>query len=158
MLAPSLPRDVEILALHNSERRRIGVPAMHWDPALAASARAYAHVLASSGRFAHSPNASRPGQGENLWRGTRGGYRVAEMVGGWLDERSLFRPGLFPNVSANGRWTDVAHYTQIVWRGSTGLGCGLASSDRFDVLVCRYAPAGNVVGAAVPGSPPPIRR
>lgn len=147
---PSTPMGAEILALHNSERLRVGVPPMGWDPALEVAAIAYARTLAASGRFAHSPAASRIGQGENLWRGTPQAYRIADMVRPWLGERRLFRPGLFPDVSANGRWQDVGHYSQIIWRGSTRLGCGLASSRSFDVLVCRYAPAGNVVGVAVP--------
>ena len=149
--APSpLPLSAEILTLHNRERQRVGIAAMGWDPALAAAAAVYAQALATSGRFAHSPRVSRPGQGENLWRGTARAYSVAEMVGGWIGERRLFRAGIFPKVSATGQWSDVGHYSQMIWRGSTRLGCGLVSARGEDVLVCRYAPAGNVVGRAVP--------
>ena len=147
---PDAPVGAEILALHNHERQRVGVPAMGWDPALEAAAIAYARALAASGRFAHSPREARIGQGENLWRGTAGAYSTAEMVGSWTGERRLFRAGIFPAVSANGKWADVGHYSQMIWRGSTRLGCGLASARGEDVLVCRYAPAGNVVGRAVP--------
>jgi len=34
------------------------------------------------------------------------------------------------------------HFTAIVWRGSSGLGCAFAGP----YVVCRYTPAGNVGG------------
>lgn len=33
---------------------------------------------------------------------------------------------------------------QIVWKGTTGVGCGFAPSCGF--VVCRYNPAGNILG------------
>ena len=85
-------------------------------------------------------------EGENLWTGTRGAYRYDEMVGGFVDEKRFFRNGVTPDFSTTGKWEDVAHYTQIVWRGTTRFGCALASNARDDYLVCRYTPPGNVVG------------
>jgi hypothetical protein len=38
----------------------------------------------------------------------------------------------------------------MIWRGSTRVGCALRSSRNNDYLVCRYSPAGNVMGAPVP--------
>ena len=78
--------------------------------------------------------------------GTRQAYRYDEMVGGWVDERRWYRAAPTPDFSTTGRWGDVAHYTQIVWRGTTSLGCALASDAENDYLVCRYSPPGNVVG------------
>lgn len=71
-----------ILALHNRERRAVGAPPLGWDPALAAAAASYGPQLARLGRLQHSPPESRPGQGENLWMGTRGAYSIEEMIGG----------------------------------------------------------------------------
>lgn len=139
-----------LLALHNRERSTAGVPALAWDSALAEAAAVYGAELARRGRLAHSAAETRPGQGENLWMGTRGAYSLEEMVGSWAAEKSLFEPGTFPDVSENGHWRDVAHYTQMIWRGTTRLGCAIRSSERADVLVCRYAPAGNVVSQTVP--------
>lgn len=136
--------EMSLLAAHNAERARFGSPAMVWDAGLAAAARAYAGELAALGMLRHAPKAARPGQGENLWIGTRGAYPVSAMAGSWASEQRLFRPGRFPDVSRSGNWADVGHYTQMVWPTSGRLGCGLASSARWDVLVCRYAPAGNV--------------
>lgn len=139
-----------ILALHNRERAAIGASPLVWDAPLASAAASYGPALAAHGRLQHSPQASRSGQGENLWMGSRGAYSVEEMVGSWADERRLFRPGIFPEVSRSGHWSDVAHYTQMIWRGTTRVGCALHRSGNWDYLVCRYAPPGNVVGQRLP--------
>ena len=139
-----------IVALHNRERAAVGAPLLIWDARLAAAAAIYAPQLARLGRLAHSDPAARPGQGENLWMGTAGAYSLEEMIGSWIDERRLFRPGIFPDVSTSGHWSDVGHYTQMIWRSTARLGCALHRAGGQDYLVCRYAPPGNVVGEPVP--------
>jgi len=142
--------ETRLLSLHNRERAAAGTPPLAWDAALAQGAAAYAPELERLGRLVHSSRESRPGQGENLWMGSRGAYSLEEMVGSWAAEKSVFRPGIFPDVSASGRWEDVAHYTQMIWRGTTRVGCAVRQTARWDFLVCRYAPAGNVVGQRGP--------
>ena len=139
-----------VTALHNRERAAVGTPPLSWDARLAAAAAAYGPELARRGRLAHSPPEARPGQGENLWMGTRGAYSLEEMIGSWAEEKRLFRAGIFPAVSASGEWSDVGHYTHMIWRGTTRVGCAVHRSERSDFLICRYAPAGNVVGQRVP--------
>jgi hypothetical protein len=138
-----------IVAAHNAERARAGVPPLAWDDALGNAAATYAQQMAMTARFAHSDRKARPGTGENLWMGSRGAFSVEAMVGGWSSEKRWFRPGVFPNVSATGRWDDVGHYTQMIWPTTTRVGCALASTPRTDYLVCRYAYKGNVDGRAV---------
>lgn len=138
-----------LLAAHNRERVAVGAAPLVWDPALAAAASDYAYRLARAGRLRHAPRSQRPGQGENLWIGTRGAFPVEAMVGTWSVERRHFRRGRFPHVSRTGRWSDVGHYTAMIWPATSRFGCGLGRSARWDVLVCRYAPAGNVDGVAV---------
>ena len=139
-----------LLSLHNRERAEIGVPALTWNARLAADAAAYGPRLAQLGRLAHSASESRPGQGENLWMGTAGAFSLEEMIGGWAGEKRLFRRGVFPNVSSSGHWADVAHYTQMIWPTTTAVGCALHRTPSNDYLICRYSPAGNVVGGRVP--------
>jgi hypothetical protein len=134
-----------MLEEHNRPRAEVGAPPLAWDGGLAADAEAYARELAASGRFEHS---KAKGQGENLWRGTRGAFAIHQMVGGWSGEVEHYRHGAFPKVSRTGRWQDVGHYTQLVWRETSRVGCGLASGKGWDVLVCRYSPPGNWVGKA----------
>lgn len=139
-----------LLTAHNVERTRAGVPPLRWNPALAAAAAAYGPSLAARGRLEHSPRNRRPGQSENLWRGSRERFSPEQMVGSWAAERAYFRPGIFPNVSRTGNWMDVAHYTQMIWSGTTDIGCALHRGRRWDYLICRYAPRGNVDGRRVP--------
>ena len=139
-----------ILAAHNAERAAVGVPLLTWDNDLGTAAAAYAQQMAFTGNFQHSDRSSRHGIGENLWYGTHGAYSVESMVGGWASEKRMFAAGIFPSVSRTGNWADVGHYTQMIWPSTQRVGCALASTPRYDYLVCRYAPAGNIDGKPVP--------
>ncbi|MDB5582900.1 MAG: serine protease [Bradyrhizobium sp.] len=150
-MAP-MPRGDELLRktmldAHNAARAAVGVTPLTWDDRLAADAASYASTLAREDRFEH---AAQPEgferEGENLWMGTRDAYALHEMVDDWIAERRFYRPAPTPDFSTTGNWSDVAHYTQIAWHSATAVGCALASNKSSDVLVCRYAPAGNVVG------------
>ena len=142
--------EAEALALHNRERASWRVPPMSWDLGLAGSADLWAQELARTGQWGHSPKSWRPRQGENLWMGTTGAYRIDVMVGSWLDERRMFRAGIFPAVSSTGNWSDVGHYTQMVGSRTTQVGCAMRSGGGWTYLVCRYSPSANVDGRAVP--------
>jgi hypothetical protein len=135
-----------ILAVHNAERRQVGAAPLVWDVELGNAAAAYAQQMAITGQFQHSNRAARRGVGENLWMGTHGAFGPEAMVGGWASEKRLFVPGVFPNNSRSGNWSDVGHYTQMVWPTTLRVGCALASTPRTDYLVCRYALSGNIDG------------
>jgi uncharacterized protein YkwD len=139
-----------MMAAHNRARAQYGSAPLIWDEALAGYARAYAQQLARTGRFEHDPRLGpRLPQGENLWTGTRTAYSYADMIGQLIDERRFYRPGRFPDVSRTGDWSLVGHYTQIIWPTSQRVGCATASNRANDYLVCRYWPAGNVVGTVL---------
>ncbi|NJK59664.1 MAG: hypothetical protein HC918_04605 [Oscillatoriales cyanobacterium SM2_1_8] len=139
------------LQAHNQYRTAVGVPPLVWSEALAAAAQGWANALAAAGgrELRHSTRSQRSGQGENLWMGTAGAFSATNMVDGWGSEQRFFRVGVFPNVSTSGNWADVGHYTQIIWRNTTQVGCGLATGSGNDILVCRYSPPGNVTGQPV---------
>ena len=139
-----------ILAAHNAERAALGLPLLVWDNDLGNAAATYAAQMVTTGVFQHSDRSARRGICENLWFCTHGAYSVESMVGGWASEKRMFAAGIFPNVSRTGNWVDVAHYTQLVWPTTQRIGCALASNGRFDYLVCRYSPAGNIDGKPVP--------
>jgi hypothetical protein len=142
--------EAQALAMHNRERASHRVAPLAWDFGLAAAADQYASELARTGRWGHSPRTMRVGQGENLWMGTTGAYRISDMVGGWAGERRMFRAGVFPAVSASGNWADVGHYTQMISSRTTRVGCAIRSGGGNDYLVCRYSPSGNVDGRVFP--------
>lgn len=142
--------EARLLAIHNRERAATGARPLVWDRTLASAADSYGPALERLGKLAHSPADSRRGQGENLWMGTRDAYQLEEMAEGWAAEKSLFRPGIFPNVSRSGNWSDVAHYTQMIWKGTSRVGCAVRKGRKWDYLICRYSPHGNVVGQRVP--------
>lgn len=132
---------------HNAARAAVGVAPLAWDDRLASDAAAYAATLARENRFEHAAQPQGPSrEGENLWMGTRDAYLYDEMIVYWVDEQRYYRPAPTPDFSTTGRWGDVAHYTQMVWRNTRAVGCALASNRANDYLVCRYAPVGNVVG------------
>lgn len=131
---------------HNAARQAVGVGNLVLDSDLNAQAQAYAEELARTGTFQHSPPGVRQGQGENLWAGTANRFTFEQMAGAWINERQFYFHAAFPNVSSTGNWQDVGHYTQIIWRNTGRLGCGLATGNGRDVLVCRYAPQGNIIG------------
>lgn len=133
-----------LLEVHNRYRLEVGVPQLVWSESLAAASQTWADRLATSNTFEHSQS---NGYGENLWKGTAGAFSLTEMVEAWGDEQADFIPNrAFPDVSTTGNWADVGHYTQIVWRDTTEVGCGLATANGQDVLVCRYTPPGNYQG------------
>jgi hypothetical protein len=138
--------DQRILAVHNRERSGLGLVPLSWNPALARSARRWADYLAATGRFEHAPENDAAPEGENLWAGTKGFFAPEAMVNAWIREKRFFRPGRFPDNSTTGRVEDVGHYTQLVWRATTEVGCAEATSASEDILVCRYAEAGNYRG------------
>ncbi len=142
---PSDAIEARLLAAHNAERARVGAPALIWSDSLEAEARDWARTLIETGRFAHDP---RPhGHGENLWTGWGGrSFTPEDMVGDWIEERSSYRPGVFPNVSRTGDWVAVGHYTQLIWADTTHVGCAVETRGDQAMLACRYSPPGNIDG------------
>lgn len=138
-----------LLEAHNTERGRAGLPRLSWSSRLAQDAHEWAEHLSRKGSLEHADNDRRRNMGENLWMGSAGYFSAEEMIGGFLSERTKFRPGTFPQVSRTGKWADVAHYTQIIWPRTTEVGCAVAKGAINDFLVCRYNPPGNTFGEKV---------
>jgi hypothetical protein len=137
----------EIVEAHNRYRAAVQMPPLTWSPTLAQHAQAWAKALASRGGVVqHSPQKA---EGENVWVGTAGAFSYTQMVEAWGKEQQFFVSGIFPNVSTTGKWADVGHYTQMVWRQTREVGAAIAHGGSNTVLVCRYSPRGNIVGKPV---------
>ena len=136
----------QLLDAHNRERVRLNLPKLKWNRHLQREAEEWGRELSRRGRLEHASKRLRNGTGENLWMGEAGIWDVDTMVNLFIDEKKHYRHGNFPDISRTGRWSDVAHYTQVIWRDTQEVGCAVVTERGWDVLVCRYWPAGNVWG------------
>ena len=149
----------EMLKRHNDYRAKHGVPPLQLDAQLNNGAQQWANTLASTQQFKHSGVS---GQGENLYvfgsTSTQLPPITAEAdraADSWYAEIKSYNYGKPGFSGATG------HFTQVVWKSSTKLGCGIASG-KFQgyngrYVVCRYAPPGNVIGAFPQNVLPPKR-
>eukprot|EP00879_Flechtneria_rotunda_P015076 GHRR01015756.1.p1 GENE.GHRR01015756.1~~GHRR01015756.1.p1 ORF type:complete len:375 (+),score=118.02 GHRR01015756.1:504-1628(+) len=114
----------------NAYRHRHQVPALKWDPALAAQAQRFA----DSCPMGHS---GAQGLGENVawgypdWKST---------VDAWYNEVQQYN---FNNPGWSG---STGHFTQLVWKGTTKMGCGQNKMCSMVTYVCNYKAAGNMLG------------
>jgi pathogenesis-related protein 1 len=124
-----------------------------WSDAAAANAQAWADGC----NYGHNPNLGTVGYGENIY--------AAAYTG------SMPPPGWNPPVNAVDSWASEAadydfstnscssvcgHYTQLVWRDTEAVGCGIKvcttnspfgpSFPTWTFVVCDYNPPGNFVG------------
>merc|ERR1712172_191387 len=51
--------------------------------------------------------------------------------------------------------SEIGHFTQVVWKGSTEVGVGVAQEGSTVVVVANYSPPGNVRGQYAENVPPP---
>jgi uncharacterized protein YkwD len=138
----------DLLAKHNAARTAVGVGALTWDATLASDAQAWADHLGRdlNGKLEHAQGT---GQGENLYWNSNAGTAPSAAVDSWVAER--------PNYAAAANKTDYnsttnpaakgfGHWTQVVWKNTTKVGCGTATGAFGAVTACRYAPPGNFQG------------
>jgi uncharacterized protein YkwD len=119
---------------HNRVRAKHCAPPLAWSAELAAVAQTWANTLRDKGcRFGHSGGTF----GENLAAGTEGVLDPEATVKMWYDEIEKYR---FPD---GGFSMQTGHFTQVVWRGTTRVGCGHVTCKGNDIWVCNYDPAGN---------------
>lgn len=152
---------VAILAAHNNERANTGpspgVGALTWSTDLAGYAQAWATSLAAADKgLLHrnsspntadqTPNNTLPccsGQyiGENLSGNTAkdDGTLGAAAVASWISEKANYN---YANDDGNGAGCasgqTCGHYTQVIWKNTTMVGCGKATSaSGWTFVVCN---------------------
>ena len=121
------------LDAHNGYRAKHCVPPLMWSVQLASSAQQWANRC----DFNHDDQTP---HGENLFWGTSGAYSPQAAVAAWYEEIAEYK------FSAPDFSEQAGHFTQVVWRGSKQLGCGMATCRGNHFWVCRYSPPGNVTG------------
>ncbi|NEO60722.1 MAG: secretion protein [Moorea sp. SIO4G2] len=139
------------LSKHNTYRSTHHSPNMTLSSSLNNSAQSWANHLASNGIFQHSKTNN---VGENLFVSytTASSIDTATLgnqaVTNWYQEVSNYD---YANPGFSG---STGHFTQVVWKKSTQLGCGAAQGVKTIqgrqynafYVVCQYGPAGNVLG------------
>ncbi len=148
-VATKPPRDPEpgrlagITAAHNKVRARLDIAPLEWSPELARYAQAWADKLARKGcRLQHRPptGADKQLHGENIFSMSGDTPTADAVVDEWAAEVKDYNP------KTNRCKGVCGHYTQVVWRKSQKLGCGMAACGDTEVWVCNYDPAGNWQG------------
>jgi uncharacterized protein YkwD len=142
-LADPLPPAMRaVLDAHNLYRAKHCVPPLRWSGELAASAQQWASRC-DFNHDAQSPH------GESLFWGTASAFSPTSAVEAWYEEIHEH------SFSAPELGDQSGHFTQLVWRSSTQLGCGMASCRGNHFWVCRYSPPGNVGGQYARNVPKP---
>jgi len=129
----------QMLNAHNAWRSRTGVPPLTWSPQLATFAQEWANKLAQENQFEHRKNSP---YGENLAWASGQQLSPERVVNMWGDEVKDYNYA--SNSCKSGKM--CGHYTQIVWRNTKQVGCGMARGNGKEVWVCNYNPPGNYIG------------
>ena len=135
---PAAPSEAQALVdAHNRVRAKHCAGPLAWSPKLAQVAQQWANSLRDQGcAFGHSKGS----YGENLAAGSTGLLDPESVVKMWYDEVAQYK---FPN---GGFSMKTGHFTQVVWRATTHVGCGHSQCKGMDIWVCEYDPAGNWEG------------
>ncbi len=144
--------DEEFVTAHNVARINATpkpspeLPIVARSTTIAATAQAYADQC----DFKH--NAARGNLGENLFANTGQNFSPTQVVQGWEAEKADY--DYATNTCASGK--QCGHYTQVVWRDSVQLGCGMKickvnspfgiQFPEWQLWVCNYGPPGNYTG------------
>ncbi|MBO3459874.1 CAP family protein [Aetokthonos hydrillicola Thurmond2011] len=146
----------EALNEHNAKRALHPINPLTLAPEtdeLNAGSQQWAEHLLELGKLQHSSSQERNGAGENLYvvyttRSYEADQVAKQAVDRWYGEITNYDYNNPTFSSATG------HFTQVVWKNTTTLGCGYAEGAKTVngitynayYTVCRYSPAGNVLG------------
>lgn len=129
----------QFLTPHNILRAQLGLPPLRWSKKLANFASWWANQRRDDCKLTHS----RREYGENLFWGSGKNWEPRNAVAEWAKEKRYY--SYKTNTCTHHR--DCLHYTQIIWRQSSEVGCARVvckSGDTF--ITCNYFPHGNVIG------------
>uniref|UniRef100_J3MIC4 SCP domain-containing protein n=1 Tax=Oryza brachyantha TaxID=4533 RepID=J3MIC4_ORYBR len=130
---------------HNAARADVGVGPVTWDDTVAAYAQAYAEQRRGDCQLRHSDSGGK--YGENIFWGSAGAaWSAADAVSSWVSEKEWYDHD--SNSWAAPEGSSCGHYTQVVWRDSTAIGCARVDCDNdLGVFItCNYSPPGNFEG------------
>lgn len=130
----------DLVNAHNSVRLQNDLPSLKWDCKLAETAQEWA----DRGVFEHRLKRQ---YGESLYVSAASTTKAVSAVEAWMVEK----PNWDNKTGTCAAGKLCTHYTQMVWRSTAAIGCGInrnAPGNWKVLLVCNYHPAGNTGGAA----------
>jgi len=140
----------DVLAAHNTARCAVSptatsMPPLVWDDALEVVAQNFVDGCPSGHNAARSTQYGTGYVGENFAAGYSTG--ASAVTDGWVSEVAYFT--FSSNACVSGQ--ECGHYTQVVWAGSTLVGCAKPTQTNCPtwgdkIYICDYAPGGNYVG------------
>lgn len=130
----------QILSRHNTYRAQHQVGNLVRNSAVETIAQDYSEYLAANGKFEHSGNKFNGNSlGENLYKSYGMAVSGTNAVDLWYNEVEIY------DFNNQGFSSGTGHFTQLVWKNSKNLGCGIACGQGC-IVTCNYYPAGNVRG------------
>lgn len=80
--------------------------------------------------------------GQNLFASWGTSTRPSAVVGAWEGESKDYDERSFRCLHG----AVCGHFTQLIWRETKQVGCGVATRRNGEYWVCYYSPPGNVIG------------
>ncbi|XP_060519497.1 uncharacterized protein LOC132697833 isoform X2 [Cylas formicarius] len=141
---------LEAWKVHNEYRKKHGVPSLKLNKELCAFAQEWANTCARTSSLQHRANNP---YGENIFSMYSSDYShvpsARDAVKEWYDEVKKHTFGNERVIQGS------LHFTQVIWKGSTDLGVGIAKNRKGQTyVVCNYSPRGNFIGQFVDNVPP----
>lgn len=128
------------LLLHNAVRAKVGAEPLTWNTTLEDYAKNYSQVRSGDCALIHSMGP----YGENIyWGEGDGAVDAAGAMKCWVDDE-IDHYDHHSNLCLHG--VDCRHYTQIVWKDTKQVGCGMAKCAKCEnkvFITCSYCPQGN---------------
>jgi len=165
----NISEDIDaLLRVHNQARAEVGVDVdLKWSDTIAKDAQSYADEMAATGFWGHDTQRNQNdgygngNYGENLYTSFNTKATLEEAAKAWVDEKQYYTygevvgsgddPTCQDGLDAYGNQILCGHYTQVIWKDTTLVGCGTSryttgDRDGWDIVVCKYQTPGNVVG------------
>lgn len=137
-----------VVNLHNYYRRLHGTNLIEWDEVLASTAQNFAWAQSKAYPRKLGEHTTPYNVGENIYWNARQGLTkneaIVDAISTWYNEIGWYdfstgKKGTFKGITTK----KVGHFTQLIWHGTTKVGCGAEKTSNGEWHVyCHYTPAG----------------